>query len=70
MTIRTLRMWLDNLERAGVSLDEDILVDARSDAEGAMFRGSIAGGSMEHAHDEDDTPYGVLLVDDISDEEG
>lgn len=70
MTITTLRMWLDSLERRGVSLDEEILVDAASDAEGATFRGRISGGSLEHAHDEDDTPYGVLQVDDINDEEG
>jgi hypothetical protein len=68
MTIRELRMWLDNLERRGVSVDEEVLVDAASDTEGATFRGSITGGSMDHAHDEHDTPYGVLLVDDLSDE--
>ncbi len=68
MTIRTLREWLSALEAAGVSLDEEILVDASSEEEGVTFRGRMTSASMQHAHDEDDTPYGVLGVDDISDD--
>ena len=68
MTIRTMRAWFDALVAAGVSLDEEILVDADSELEGVMFRGAITGGSMQHAHDEDDTSYGVIQVDDICDE--
>lgn len=69
MTIRTLREWLASLEAAGVSLDEEVLVDASSEIEATVFRARIAGGSVEHAHDEDDTPFGVLLVVDIDDDD-
>ncbi len=68
MTIRTMREWLAALEAAGVSLDEEILVDAVSEEEGTTFRCDLTGAAMEHAHDEDETPYGVLLATDISDE--
>lgn len=68
MTIRTLREWLASLEAAGVSVDEELLVDAVSEEEGTSFRGHITGAEMQHAHDEDDTPFGVLVVEDINDE--
>lgn len=68
MTLRTMQKWLAALEAAGVSPDEDVLVDASSDAASASFRGRITGASMQHGHDDDDTPYGVLTVEDLSDE--
>lgn len=68
MTIRTMREWLASLETAGVSLDEEILVDAVSEEEDTSIRCCITAGSMEHAHDEDSTPYGVLIAEDINDE--
>lgn len=69
MTLTTLRQWLVSLEAAGVSPDEEIFVDATSDDLGETFRAKLTGGTVEHAHDEDDTPFGVLFADDINDEE-
>ena len=69
MTLGSLRSWLASLEAAGVSPDEEILVDALSESEGASFRCRLTGASLEHAHDEDDTPFGVLTAEDIDDEE-
>ena len=67
MNIRTMREWLVTLESAGVSLDEEILVDAVSEEEGMTFRCTLTGGMVHRAHDEDDTPYGVLVAEDIGD---
>ena len=64
MNINELRAFLDDCLARGVSGNEDVFVDAESEADGVV-RLVLAEAEIECAHDEDETPFVVLTAEEL-----